>query len=320
LLDYRDERTFTEYAAFGDLTTHITDRFDIQVGGRQSRNKQHASTIQSGPFAGPPSGGSSQDSSFTYLLTPRFKLSPDLMLYARLASGYRPGGFNALIAGQTDAPPSYAPDKTYTYEIGTKADLLDHTLSFDASLYYIKWNNVQTFQYTPVNANGYTGNGGDAKSEGVEVAVNSKPWTGGTISAWVAFNNAELTNAFPPLSAAYGVAGDRLPYSSRFSGDLSIDQEFPVAGSVTGFVMSSISYTGERKGVFTSSPQRQSLPAYARTDVRAGLRYESWTTNIFVTNVADKRGVLTGGLGTTFPSEFTYIQPRTVGLSLSWSF
>jgi iron complex outermembrane recepter protein len=149
--------------------------------------------------------------------------------------------------------------------------------------------------------------------------VNSKPWTGGTVATWIAWNDAELTSPFP-LSQSVGVSGDRLPYSSRFSANLSIDQDFPISGGLSGFAGGSASYAGNRAGVFTTTPRRQKLPAYARADVRAGMRYETWTGNIFVTNVTDRRGILTGGLGTTFPTEFTYIQPRTVGLNISWGF
>jgi iron complex outermembrane recepter protein len=42
--------------------------------------------------------------------------------------------------------------------------------------------------------------------------------------------------------------------------------------------------------------------------------------NAFVNNLADKRGVLTGGIGTTVPTAFYFIQPRTLGLSVSKSF
>jgi hypothetical protein len=147
--------------------------------------------------------------------------------------------------------------------------------------------------------------------------------TGLTIGGWVAWDDAVLTQAFPTGSTAYGVPGDRLPYSSRFSGNLSVDQEFPLANHVTGFVGSTVSYVGDRVGEFAAvapPPGRQDLPAYARTDVRAGARYDSWTINFYVNNVADKRGLLSGGLNTSPSFAFIYIQPRTAGLSLTKTF
>src|SRR5262249_10346256 len=118
----------------------------------------------------------------------------------------------------------------------------------------------------------------------------------------------------------YGADGDRLPYSSRISGNLSLQQDFPISGNVTGFVGGMLSYVGNRKGAFTGSADRQDLAGYAKIDLRTGIRYGTWTGNLFINNAADRRGVITGGMG-EFPSfAFTYIQPRTVGLSLAKSF
>jgi iron complex outermembrane receptor protein len=326
-LDATLPSTFEEYAVFTDVTYRVTDRFDVQIGGRESQNRQTFAETETGAVFSSPviqPEARTKDDSFTYLVTPRFKVSPDLMVYARLASGYRPGGPNANSVAQ-GTPPSFQPDKTKNYEIGVKGDLLAHALSFDASLYYIDWNNIQVQLTLPPHGAGYTANAGGAKSQGVEFSVESRPLAGLTVAAWIAWDDAVLTKAFPPTSSAYGVSGDRLPYSSRFSGNLSVEQDFPLWSSVTGFVGGSVSYVGDRKGVFTSPPPtippRQDFPAYARTDVRTGLRYDSWMVNLFVNNVANKRGLLTGGLGTDFnPNAFNFIQPRTVGLSVSKTF
>jgi iron complex outermembrane recepter protein len=237
------------------------------------------------------------------------------MVYARVASGYRPGGPNS-----TPALGSFKPDTTQNYEIGIKGNVLDHALSFDASLYYIDWKDIQLTLIDRSNGFGYYANASRAKSQGVELSAESRPLRGLTITAWGAWNDAVLTAAFPTTSSVYGAAGDRLPYSSRFSGAVWLEQQYSLTSSVTGFVGASESYVGYHEGIFTGSAQRQHLPAYAKTDVRAGVRYESWTANCFVTNVSDKRGLFNGGLGTVNPLAFHYIQPRTVGLLLAKTF
>lgn len=87
-----------------------------------------------------------------------------------------------------------------------------------------------------------------------------------------------------------------------------------------GFIGGSLSYIGDRKGRFTASGGRQELPAYARLDLHAGATFEEWTANLFANNLLDRRGLISGGLGTAFPTGFYYIQPRTVGLSISRTF
>jgi len=196
-------------------------------------------------------------------------------------------------------------------------------ISFDASLYYINWKDIQLSLYSPITFGGYTGNASRAKSQGLELSVAAKPVRGLTFTLWTAFNDAKLTAALPTGVAgvsSYGIAGDRLPYSARFSGNASVEDEFPLAGKATGFVAAAVSYVGARQDVFSTTAARQDLPAYAKTDVRGGVRYEGWTVNLFVNNLTDRRGLLTGGVGTLNPEAFYYIQPRTAGLSVSRSF
>jgi iron complex outermembrane receptor protein len=331
-LAYSGPLLYKEFAGFADLTFHLSERFDVQIGGRESQNRQTYSILQVGPYVPlfyPPATAltlynppvEAKDNSFTYLVTPQWKLSPDLMLYARLASGYRPGGPNIVSVGQ--APPSFAPDKTENYEIGIKGSTFDHLLTFDASVYYIDWKNIQLQLRDPLSGSVYFANGSRAKSQGLELSVEARPWTGMNVTAWVALNDAKLTEPLPP-NGAVGFSGDRLPDSSKFSGNISAQQDFAITGSATAFVGGSLSYVGDRYGIFNSSPPavppRQYLPSYARTDLRSGIRYDTWTLNLYVNNVTDKRGILSGGLGTLNPVAFNYIQPRIFGLSVVKTF
>jgi outer membrane receptor protein involved in Fe transport len=328
--DCSSPSTYTESALFPALTYHVTDRFDIQLGARESRIRQ---TFLPEVFVGPytsfflnlPSpvtvpAAYASGSPFTYLVTPRYRLSSDLMVYLRLASGYRAGGSNQGIPG---VPPEYGPDKTQNYELGAKGDFLDHKLSFDASIYYIAWKDIQLSFIDPQNFMAYNGNGGRAKSQGVELSIKVAPLQGLAIAAWVAYNQAELTEDFPAAVVAageFGLAGDRLPFSNRYSGYVSVDQKFPLGAAWSGFVGGDLSYVGDRVGFFAPTSQRTLFPAYGKADLRAGVTYNSWTATFFANNVADKRAPIAGGLGYFPPSAFEYIQPRTVGLNVSKGF
>ncbi len=170
----------------------------------------------------------------------------------------------------------------------------------------------------------YTVNGNRAKSQGLEVSLEARPFKGTTLSTWFVFDDAQLSQNFPANSSAYGVDGERLPYGSRFSDYFSLDQEFPLTSQVSGFTGAALSYIGNRLGIFgpagSTPPPRQEFGGYARLDVKAGARFPSWTTNLFVNNVTDRRGALTGGIGYTPPFAFVYIQPRTFGVSVIRTF
>jgi outer membrane receptor protein involved in Fe transport len=312
--------TYKEYSLFTNFTVNVSERFDIQLGARETKDEQTYGQTDVGQFG--LDGGnvptlSVSEHAFTYLLTPQFKFTPDLMAYLRFASGYRPGGPNVPAPGVA-LPPLYGPDKTQNYEIGVKGNILEHALSFDASLYYIDWKNIQLTLFQ--NGFTYYANGGTAKSQGIELSAEGRPADGLSIAGWIAFNDAVLTENLPATSTAYGVSGDRLPLAARFSGNLSVDQDFLIANGWTGFAGIAESYVGGRLFSFQSTPERQEYPAYSKLDVHAGARHSSWTINLYAKNVANSRGLIGGGIGSTHPNQFIYIQPRTIGISVAKTF
>jgi len=265
-----------EYAVFGDLTVHVTDRFDVQVGGRGSWNHQRYSTTLAGR-AQPASTTPllhANGTAFTYLIIPEFKITPDVMVYTRIATGYRVCGPNFSF-GLAQVPESYKTDTTTNYDLGIKASVLDHRLSIDASAYYIDWKDIQ------LQVNGaackcyFSINGGKAKSEGFELALEAHPAQGTTLRATGAFNNAVLTQDLPPeavAAGAFGLDGDRLPFSARTSGSIGIDQEVIRFGSTTGVVGADMTYSSSRENTFAPSAKslRQEFPNYTTVNLHAG--------------------------------------------------
>jgi len=312
--------TFAEYAGFADVTYHFTNRFDVQIGGRESTNRQVYNETDSGLGYTPPLVNPTihtKDSAFTFLVTPQFKFTDDLMAYVRVASGYRPGGPNpeALLYGYPD---HYGADRTVNYELGLKGDLADHKVNFDASVYYINWQDIQ-IQVIEAYSVFYT-NGGSAKSQGIELSGDVRPVDGLKLAGWVAFNDATLTANLPADSYSVALSGDRLPYSSRFSANASIDEEFPITAKFQGFVGATVNYLGQRFGEFPTpgGPPRAEYPGYAQANLHAGVRDDSWNINLFLNNIANKRGVTY--IDVPQHQGYEYIQPRTVGLMISKSF
>jgi outer membrane receptor protein involved in Fe transport len=260
---------------------------------------------------------------FTYLFTPSVRLTPDSMIYMRLASGYRPGGINpAYFPG---IPQTFEPDQTRNYELGLKADFFDKHLSIDSSLYHIDWRGIQLSLTDPTSGENYFTNGSAAKSDGVELTAEVKPANGLRLTGWLTYDNAVLTRAMPYNSTVYGQPGDRLPYSSRFAAYISWDYQFPL-GRLTGSCGSKVSYVGQRVGAFVAAipnatPERQVFPGYTQVDGRAALgEADRWSLEVYVNNMADRRGIIGGGIGTQIPTAFELIQPRTIGFTLSREF
>jgi iron complex outermembrane recepter protein len=327
LLNYYFTSTYQEYAGFGNLTYHFTDRFDVQVGGRESHNVQSYYQDVSGPLNGPAAVLStrSHDSSFTYLVTPQFHITDSIMTYVSVASGYEPGGPNTPEFPSPTIPVTFAPSKTVNYELGIKNDLLEHRLTLNADVFYIDWSNIQLTGTIPVVLTSYTFNGGKAKSEGVEFDAKFKPIDSLVLSATAAYVDAMLTNTagqgFP------GVSGDPLPFSSKYSGSLDAEDQFNISGAVSGFIGATGAYVGKRYEGFPPAlgqPQ-PGIPSYAYADLRAGINTNGYTVTLFVKNVTDERGVLlssqiNGSTPTSGLWHTVFMVPRTVGLSITKAF
>ena len=323
-LDLVAPEGLSEYAFFGDLTAHVTDRFDVQIGGRYADTRQHLGEISSGtlyagnPVIELPSYGNAH--AFTWLVTPSLNITPDAMVYGRVATGYRVGGVNLGVALGT--PPTYGPDTTTDYEIGFKGELLDQQLTIDTAFYYIDWRNIQITLNPPGGGITYQGNAGAARSKGVELAISYHLSPGTTLSASGAANRAVLTYN-PPNSGVPAVAGDRLPYSEPLSGNFTVDQDLIHLGDFTGFAGGIVSYVDTRLADFSS--QRLKLPGFTTVNLHAGIRYQTLFADIFVNNVGNRRGILSATNNwaanpNLSPYIATYTQPRTIGVSLSKTF
>ena len=192
---------YKEFSAFADVTFHITERFNVQIGARESHETQPPIVgAYTGPYATDFFGvdpyihrtQSDAENPFTYLFTPQYKFNPDLMVYARLASGYRPGGGNTAFAPQQ----TFAADKTQNYELGVKGNTWSHALSFDMSVYRINWKSIQLPVTDLSTGVGYTSNAGSAKSQGVELSTELRPLRGLTLGAWAAWNQESLPTSW----------------------------------------------------------------------------------------------------------------------------
>ena len=327
VLDFPYPSTYAEYAGFANATYHFTDRFNVQVGGRESHNSQKYSQNITGPLLGgfPDAYTTrSQDNSFTFLVTPQYRFSETLMAYARVASGYQTGGPNTPFVPGAPIPLTFAPSRTTNYELGLKSRALNRRLSVDADIFYIDWSKIQLIGETPQQA-AYVFNGGAAKSEGIEIAVEFRPVDSFAIRASGAYTDAQLTsnagNSFP------GVSGNPLPYSSKFSGSLEAEERFSISRAVSGFVSATVAHVGKRYEAFPAAPgaPQPSIPDYTFGNLQAGVLVDGYTVTAFAKNVTNERGVLrsaqiTGNTPTSGLWQTNFISPRTIGLSVSKSF
>ena len=316
--------TYKEWAGFGNLTYHFNSQFDIQAGGRYSSNEQTASENVTGLLVPTPEvfNFPSKGHVFTYSVAPRWHVDANTMVYARVATGYRPGGPNALPPlAPPDVPREYGADKTTNIEVGIRSTQLDGLLSIDVAAFHVDWKDIQLVE--AIGGFNFNGNGGTARSQGVEWTFGYIPVHGLTFTWTGAYTDAKLTTDAPGVN---GVSGDRLPYAPKWGTSLDGEYSWAAFSNYKGFIGGTWSYVGARETDFGSSidtiPTQVALSSYNSFAARIGLENDRYRVMLYGKNLGDSRGI-TSYQSSGAPDsggEITVIQPRTVGVTLSAKF
>ena len=337
--------TYEAYAAYGSITWHTTDRFDVEAGLRYSHDKQHYTEIGYGLLFGgvPPTvllDKRSSDSSTTFSLTPTFHINDNNMLYARVASGFLPGGPNIVPIGVPNVPATFSPTKLTNYELGVKSTSPDDRVMVDLSAYYIDWTKIPLTTFE--NNFTFLTSGGQAQSKGIEATISWIPAPGLKLSTNASYNDATLTKDAPYPSN--GKRGDPLPYAPRFTLGLNGDYDFALGGGWHGYVGASYQYVDERSTDFAFSypipgmlpplPSSPTIPGYHTINLRAGMNRGPWNIDVYIKYLTNQRGIVQASTFQNYvpvagelnpvtgrmEDNATIITPRTFGVSVSRNF
>ncbi len=313
----------SEWAFFANADYYITPDIDLALGGRLSGNAQHSQeAFLPGALTAPTTIYlpvlRSNDHDQLFSVAPRWRLNEDSLLYARIASGYRPGGPNISAPGVTGIPPSYNPDRTVNYELGLRQDLFNKAVSIDVTGFYITWKDVQVLTTVDTSAGPFSvnGNAGSAVSKGVEWNLNWMPLTGLKLNATGSYQDSRLTQNAPGLG---GADGDYLPYVPNVSSAVNVDYGWALTDRFHAYVSGTWSYVGERYTGFvpptTSIVSHVRLPGYNTGALRAGIEDDRYSFELFINNLGDSRAITfyQSEGGQNFTGQETIIQPRTIG-------
>lgn len=235
----------TSLAGFGQATYHVTDRFDITGGFRDTQEwKQGSDTygIYGGtPLTGPLApyaiyraslvsglggtgsvSGEEATNSIGWLFNPSYKVNEHILTYFSVAQGEKSGAINTgaheATSSTTAIPLFVAPERSTDFELGTKTNWFDNRVIFNANLY---WNDIIDYQGLAVT-NGTTNSGSSIVSayltniphvrlRGVELEGRASPADGLWLTYNGAFNDARYVsypNAPPPVELAYNATSN----------------------------------------------------------------------------------------------------------------
>lgn len=326
-----------EIAAFGEVTYKFTDKWDVTLGGRAFRLTQDATNCLDFPIYEGVEGteltpectiGEGENKDFIGKASTFYYFTDDVNAFLLYSQGFRRGGSNGVPEGGqvsfTEDEKSFDPDTVDNYELGWHSEWLDGDLSVNGALYYIEWHDIQVAGKTAEGSIPITENGGEARSQGLELEIAYNPFKGMLLQAGYAYTDAQLTEDAPSLD---GFDGDRVPGVPKHEGAISATYSHAIkaveARYFIGTYLKSEVYTRVNDLPGTKNEDSQVLPGFGIVNASASFGYDDWLVRLYADNLLNKYAKV-GARGARDYGEqgqFYYInKPLTVGAEVQYKF
>ncbi len=317
----------------------------LTAGGRYSWDNKKMIRSQNGAaLLATQESGTASFSKFTWNLMLGYDLADGITSYARVATGYRSGGFNAqdpVIAG-TATIPNFNEESVTSYEVGLKTELFDRRVRFNVSGYYNEYNdlavNIPLTNAPTGTFASRVGNAGKVTYTGIEVEAQAVLSSNFSVDGSIGYvdikykeflSGQSTTPGNPPVNIASVITPG---YTSPLTANVALNAQFPLNWG-DARVMARVGYTYEDgKYSFSndiSTPFNSALLGDNRNLIdlqigiediplaggaKADLRF--WGKNL--TNSHDfVRGIDFGALG--YAGGY-YADPRTYGVTVGVKF
>ncbi|NKB99470.1 MAG: TonB-dependent receptor plug domain-containing protein [Pseudomonadales bacterium] len=254
---------------------------------------------------------------FTASWTP----TDNALIYATWSEGFRPGLLNR--PGGAAGPNGYTvpfaldTDDVVNYEAGWKLDLLDGTLRFNGSVFYVEVENLQTTIFDPSIVNlFFSDNAADAEILGMEGDFIWNATDNLTVSGAVSILDTEITKVLTPTNDVR--KGDELAFAPSFQGNLRARYQWSSDSGMLFHVMPHVSYssTAQSDVIVINNSESDS---WVLTGITVGVSSDEWSAELFVENLFDEEAELSRSF--VFDRErVSYARPQTIGLRFSYDF
>ena len=188
-------------AVFGQVTVRPAAAIKLIGGLRYTKEDVDLELVQAraptaiatipGRFSGTINGKTKADN-WSYRVTGQVDVSPEMMVYATHARGFKGPGINTL-GVSTSVTEVVRPEIPTTWEIGTRGAFLDNRLGFAVAAFRTDYKDFQAqiFDQGVVPGRFRVTNAGELKTRGIELELNARPAPGLTLRANGAFLDAK---------------------------------------------------------------------------------------------------------------------------------
>jgi len=335
------ETKFTDLAAFGELTWHLTAPWSVTGGTRLFKQTVTQSQQTGLLFDGPESIANNTLSDTwrraLWKVNTAYQLDPTNLVYATWSQGFRRGGVNALPPAEPAIPeptaPGYyvtnpalykvSPDTANNYEVGFKGTL-ENRIKYSADVFYIDWQNVQEgAQLTPLVLPGAI-NVGHAYSKGFETELFVNVTHHLSAQLAYTYDQTKLLSYAPDalvgLSVPPPAAGGALPGTPKSSVAVTLGYGHVQLGQ--GELAYSVSAHYQSSLIPALSATVPTVAGYTMVDTRLTWDIAHWTFAAYCNNLTNQLGISSYSDPYNYASFYQAVvsTPRTVGVSAAYRF
>ncbi|HYG13841.1 MAG TPA: TonB-dependent siderophore receptor [Methylophilaceae bacterium] len=274
----RDTTRVMTKSAFAFDSIELSERWLLNLGLRFDDYKtdldKETNSVRS------PGGKFSNDKSFwNYQAGLVYKLQPNASIYASYGTSSTPSGISGGNAadGLSSAIENLEPERSKSYELGTKWDVLEN-LSLTAAVFKIEKTNARI-----TLADGTTGVAGDQEVKGFEIGAAGRVTRKWQIFAGYTYLDSELVDNGGAGVNAGSDNGNQFPNTPENSASLWTTYDFLPKLTIGGGAF----YVDKQ---FGNTANSVSIPSYVRYDAMAGYQIDKHLSlQLNIQNLTDKR-------------------------------
>ena len=201
-------------APYAELKFHATDQIALTVGGRYTYEKKKGYTNHSArtwAYGAPFDVDFDETwSKFTPRAILEFTPMEGVLVYGGVSTGFKGGGWSLTSTNPVAAVTPLEPEKSTSYEVGTKLRLFDNRLTFNLAAYRAKTKDVQvrTLVLGVLNDT----NAGGILVKGVEVETVASPIENLQIGVNYAYTDAEYSSFAGCTATGLDCSGNPVPF------------------------------------------------------------------------------------------------------------
>ncbi|MEL4279733.1 MULTISPECIES: TonB-dependent receptor [Shewanella] len=310
----------TNYAVFGQLDTDLGADYALSVGLRVERRNSHYSDTNNDNF-------DPSETMWGGHIALSKVLNESHNVYARVARGYKAGGFNMTLPVELNDKKEFDTETLYNYEIGLKSHWFEGLIDTNLALFYMDRQDQQVAasQQDPNKPQRfilYTENAGSSHNYGAELDAT-----------WYATDNLQFYSSLGWLETAYGDYQYQDKYGSAVDltgRDLAHSPHltYSLGGTYranSGW-FANVNMSGKSEFYYSDSNDSRSEP-YTIVNARVGYEASAWSAYLWGRNLFDEeygvRGFYFGNEPDNGWAEKQYIRygdPRQIGVTLNVKF